>query len=52
VESDSAAFLMSEGLTLETTLQQLDECLKIVEIPEKWIEIVHHQLSIRKRIIS
>jgi hypothetical protein len=35
VESDSAVFRMSEGLTLETIPQPLDECLKIVEIPER-----------------
>jgi effector-binding domain-containing protein len=34
-ESDSLAFVMPEGLTLETTPQPLDERVKIVEIPER-----------------
>jgi hypothetical protein len=34
-ESDSIAFVMPEGLTLETTPKPLDESVKIVEIPER-----------------
>src|SRR4030042_5691921 len=34
-ESDSIAFVMPEGLTLETTPEPLDERVKIVEIPER-----------------
>ena len=34
-ESDSIAFIMPEGLTLETTPEPLDELVKIVEIPER-----------------
>ena len=34
-ESDSLAFVMPEGLTLETTPEPLDERVKIVEIPER-----------------
>jgi len=34
-ESDSIAFVMPEGLTLETTPEPLDELVKIVEIPER-----------------
>jgi hypothetical protein len=36
-ESDSIAFVMPEGLTLETTPEPLDELVKIVEIPERVI---------------
>ena len=34
-ESDSIAFVMPEGLTLETTPEPLDERVKIVEIPKR-----------------
>jgi hypothetical protein len=34
-ESDSIAFVMPEGLTLETTPEPLDESVKIVEIPKR-----------------
>jgi hypothetical protein len=34
-ESDSIAFVMPEGLTLETTPEPLDERVKIVGIPER-----------------
>jgi hypothetical protein len=34
-QSDSIAFVMPEGLTLETTPEPLDERVKIVEIPER-----------------
>ena len=34
-ESDSIAFVMPEGLTLETTPEPLDKLVKIVEIPER-----------------
>ena len=34
-ESNSIAFVMPEGLTLETTPEPLDESVKIVEIPER-----------------
>jgi hypothetical protein len=34
-ESDSLAFVMPEGLTLETTPEPLDERVKIVEIPQR-----------------
>ena len=34
-ESDSLAFVMPEGLTLETTPEPLDERVKIIEIPER-----------------
>ena len=34
-ESDSLAFVMPEGLTLETTPEPLDERVKIVEVPER-----------------
>jgi len=34
-ESDSIAFVMPEGLTLETTPEPLDELVKIVAIPER-----------------
>jgi hypothetical protein len=34
-ESDSIAFVMPEGLTLETTPEPLDERVKIVEVPER-----------------
>jgi hypothetical protein len=36
-ESDSIAFVMPEGLTLETTPEPLDERVKIIEIPERVI---------------
>ena len=34
-ESESIAFVMPEGLTLETTPEPLDERVKIFEIPER-----------------
>ncbi len=34
-ESESLAFVMPEGLTLETTPEPLDERVKIIEIPER-----------------
>jgi hypothetical protein len=34
-ESDSIAFVMPEGLTVETTPEPLDERVKIIEIPER-----------------
>ena len=34
-ESDSIAFVMPEGLTLETTPEPLDENVKIVEVPKR-----------------
>jgi hypothetical protein len=34
-ESDSIAFVMPEGLTLETTPEPVDERVKIIEIPER-----------------
>src|SRR4030065_780512 len=39
-ESDSIAFVMPEGLTLETTPEPLDERVKIVEIPKRDVAVL------------
>jgi hypothetical protein len=39
-ESESLAFVMPEGLTLETTPEPLDERVKIVEIPERVVAVL------------
>jgi len=39
-DPDSIAFVMPEGLTLETTPEPLDDRVKIVEIPERVVAVL------------
>jgi hypothetical protein len=39
-ESNSLAFIMPEGYTLETTPEPLDDRVKIVEVPEKFVAVL------------